>query len=316
MGVLDQVLKYKAEKEAQQSADISMIPQAVMAFQQGRQQQQDNLLKQLTLQASLAGNGLRLESKNGNYGIVKDESLRSQKDLLDEQLKQAQVNYYNNVIPQFAGQVDPNNPNGFGTFISGTSSRGIPTLKTDTPVDVANRASNLRKELIGNPIVKDYQEISSRVSSLDSLLKQANAGDNKSLGTLDQALVTTFNKITDPNSVVRESEYARTPEGGSIIARFEGNMQKLQKGGAGLTPELRTQLVSDAKVIADGVGQNYNQIISGYEDLAGQYKVDPKMVLGSLKKHSGFSNQEQPSGLSVGGDFNGKKILRVTKKGG
>lgn len=295
MGVLESLLKFKAEKEAQQSADIQAIPQALMAFQAGRQQQQDNLLKQLTIQANLAGNGLRLENKNGNYGIVKDESLRSQKDLLDEQLKQAQVNYYNNIIPQVVGQQDPNNPTGFGTFVSGTSNRGIPTLKTDSPVDVANRASNLRKELIGNPVIKDYQEISSRVSTLDSLLKQANEGDNKSLGTLDQALVTTFNKITDPQSVVRESEYARTPEGGSVLSRFEGNIQKLQKGGAGLTPELRTQLVSDAKLIADGVGQNYNQIISSYEDLAGQYKVDPKMVLGSLKKHNGFKSNESNS---------------------
>jgi len=242
-------------------------------------------------QATLAKSGLTYDpskntlTKNATSSDVLNQLKRE--DLLGKiQQRDTQQTLLNQMFP---GGQGGQGQGGFGTMFSGISSSGKPTFKNDTPLDVVNRASGLRKEVISNPIVKDYQDISSRVSSLDSLLQKADSGDNASLGTLDQAIVTTFNKITDPNSVVRESEYARTPEGGSIIARFQGNVQKLQKGGAGLTPELRRQLVSDAKAIANGVGESYNKVISGYEDLASQYKVDPKMVLGSYKKHEPFN---------------------------
>jgi hypothetical protein len=63
---------------------------------------------------------------------------------------------------------------------------------------------------------------------------------------------------------------------------------------------LRTQLVSDAKTIADGVGQSYNQILSDYEGMADQYKVPKNLVLGALRKHEGFS-KNAPQTFKVGG---------------
>jgi len=87
MGVLESLLKFKAEKEAQQSADIQAIPQALMAFQAGRQQQQANLLDQLKIQATLASSGLKLTPQ----GVVRDESLTSPIDLLIQRGKAAEA---------------------------------------------------------------------------------------------------------------------------------------------------------------------------------------------------------------------------------
>lgn len=72
MGVLETILNYKSQKEAQKNADINAIPQAMAQFQAGRQQATDNLIKSLTLQATLAKSGLRLGPGNQ---LIKDDSL-------------------------------------------------------------------------------------------------------------------------------------------------------------------------------------------------------------------------------------------------
>jgi hypothetical protein len=71
------------------------------------------------------------------------------------------------------------------------------------------------------------------------------SGGDRSLNT--QAIITSFNKILDPSSVVRESEYDRTAEGQSLINRLQGKYDNIIKGGAGVS--LAT--LKEAKEIAD-----------------------------------------------------------------
>lgn len=59
----------------------------------------------------------------------------------------------------------------------------------------------------------------------------------QSMNAPTQAIISTFNKILDPTSVVRESEYARSPEGMGILQRLEGIPGRLQKGGIGMTTQ-------------------------------------------------------------------------------
>ncbi len=54
MGILNDVMQYRARKEADREAQANAIPQALLAYQSAKQTQQDNLLKQLTVQATLA----------------------------------------------------------------------------------------------------------------------------------------------------------------------------------------------------------------------------------------------------------------------
>lgn len=49
-----------------------------------------------------------------------------------------------------------------------------------------------------------------------------------------QGVLVTFQKILDPTSVVRESEYARSASGLSLLSRIEGKWQTIEKGGAGV----------------------------------------------------------------------------------
>ena len=63
-------------------------------------------------------------------------------------------------------------------------------------------------------------------------LDAARGGD---MAAGSQAVLVTFQKILDPTSVVRESEYARSSSGLSVVERVKGAAEKLQKGGAGVS---------------------------------------------------------------------------------
>lgn len=84
MGVLDQLLQYKAQKEAANNADLQAIPQAMMLYQQGKQQQFDNQIKSLTAQAQIARAGYKI-GPNGQ--LVVDEALAASKPVftIDDQ---------------------------------------------------------------------------------------------------------------------------------------------------------------------------------------------------------------------------------------
>jgi hypothetical protein len=61
-----------------------------------------------------------------------------------------------------------------------------------------------------------------------------------------QAIITTFNKILDPTSVVRETEYARSAHGVSLLQRMEGYRERLAKGGAGIPKAQLAEMVNTA----------------------------------------------------------------------
>ncbi len=68
---------------------------------------------------------------------------------------------------------------------------------------------------------------------------------------LDQTIFVTFQKLLDPPSVVRESEYARTAKGIALISKIEGWMPRLKKGGTGVTDKDRQEIINSAKILFD-----------------------------------------------------------------
>lgn len=295
MGALDALLRYKQQKDAEATADVSAIPQALMLYQQGKQQALDNTLKTLTLQGTLAKSGIGIGPNNQLVPDTRFEDpltqLKAQKYKTDALLAETRMNYLNQKP---------------GMDLAKEQKREVNQS--------ANRSSGLRKEFNSLPAVKDYQVIKNQISSMDSLL-EASKNDNESRMSLDQGLITLFNKITDPRSVVRESEYARTPENLSLANRLTGAVEKLKKGGAGLTQEDRKALVFGAKLIGNQYGKTYNSLVDNYTQIASNPKmnVDPDLVIGGLGKHSDFFGKtNSDSGSSKGSKKVGKfKIVSV-----
>ena len=94
-----------------------------------------------------------------------------------------------------------------------------------------------------------------------------------------QAILISFNKLLDPTSVVRESEYARSATGQSALETMRGYVDKLKAGGAGVTlrelqsyKEFGEQVVQ--KALESSVGPERRRI----ERLVEFAGVDPELI--------------------------------------
>ena len=76
------------------------------------------------------------------------------------------------------------------------------------------------------------QELLDQSHRMDIGFSMAKAGD---MLAGSQAILISFNKLLDPTSVVRESEYARSATGQSALETMKGFVDRLSKGGAGVT---------------------------------------------------------------------------------
>lgn len=97
-----------------------------------------------------------------------------------------------------------------------------------------------------------------------------------------QAVLVTFQKILDPSSVVRESEYARSADGVSLLARMEGYADRLKAGGAGVPDAELSSMVETAKQFLADM-QTYSQgQRARIERTAKQFGVAPELVFDDM----------------------------------
>lgn len=150
----------------------------------------------------------------------------------------------------------------------------------------------IRKEFSSTPEVKNFVEIDSQAQRLDKAIEQAKMGG--SMVAVDQALITILNKMLDPSSVVRESEYARTPNDLAFLNRMRGKIEKLNEGGAGLTDEDRQAIAEMARSFYNVAEGMYNQQVKYYTDLSKRYGYSPENIvrLGGLMGGESYETKE------------------------
>lgn len=160
------------------------------------------------------------------------------------------------------------------------------TLNTNDPVKISAQAQSLRKEFLGQQAVKDYMVLDTQVAKANQVWEtyKANPNDAKSKNFLDQSIITTFNKMIDPSSVVRESEYARTPEGLSALGRLDAYKDKIVKGGAGLADTDRQDLVNTMQQLHQGASVQFNDLKDFYTDEALRMNIPPERIVGVFDK--------------------------------
>ena len=177
------------------------------------------------------------------------------------------------------------------SFSGGKPSISISRVRNPQFVPPETRAqkiaivSNLRKEFNSDPIIQSTKKITQSVARLDSVWNNFLDNPNpESKNALDQALVIQFNKLLDPGSVVRESEFARTPQGQSLVARFQGLVQKTKVGGVGLTDANRKELVDVARQLEQGQKNAAKNTITFFGKEADILGIDRARVLGIFGK--------------------------------
>jgi hypothetical protein len=169
----------------------------------------------------------------------------------------------------------------------------IGPLPKYTPDQLKN-ATILRKEFDDSPITGNYQALDASARQLDAVYEQGKTATSRIAS--DQALGVIFQKMLDPTSVVRESEYARTPEGAAALNRIKAVIPQFMKGGLAITDEDREAIVDTARVLFNEAKKAYIPHFKRYESLAPNYGTDPELIFSgyTLPKLAESSKPKEP----------------------
>lgn len=131
---------------------------------------------------------------------------------------------------------------------------------TKSTADAQRNTDDIRKEISSRPEIKKYRQASAELQSLKELAKT-------STGANDMALVFAFMKAMDPESVVRESEYAAAEAAGKPTDRMMGLVSKYWTGGR-LAPEQKAAMIKAAEAAQSGHKNAYKKAVDTYRTVA------------------------------------------------
>lgn len=148
---------------------------------------------------------------------------------------------------------------------------------------------------------KNFQDFKLREASL------LNAAENPSAYG-DIAAVFGFMKALDPQSVVRESEYATAANAGSLLTRAKNAVAKAEKGEQ-LTPEQRSDLVRITKHLSSVYKKNYEDHISPIRNQATKRGVSMDFIDPYDARNQAKAAPAAPSGPKVGEVMDGFQYI-------
>lgn len=107
---------------------------------------------------------------------------------------------------------------------------------------------------------------------------QTSAADNSGAG--DIALVTSFMKMLDPGSVVRETEFATAANAGGMLARLRAISTKIENGQF-LSPDQRTDFQRLAEQYLKAARDQEGPVRESYQAIIENYGLNPVNVFGA-----------------------------------
>ena len=170
----------------------------------------------------------------------------------------------------------------FNEYLNEDAMRGSSATGGLTPYQQFQATQSISKD--NQARTENAREMARQATLIENSYNNILQGGDRSLNT--QAIITSFNKILDPTSVVRESEYDRTAAGQSLIARLEGKVQNIAKGGAGVTPETLKEASDIAKQYLAGARASIQAQNTRAENMATQFGLNPDFV-GSTYQDTG-----------------------------
>ena len=129
-------------------------------------------------------------------------------------------------------------------------------------------------------IRKEWQGRSKVYSELQGTFNNIKASADTGNGPGDIALITSFMKMLDPGSVVRETEFATARDTAGLFTQLENRLQKA-KNGELLGPAQRAEYVALSKKYLDSAQTKANQEKKDLGIVVKNYKLNPENVFGA-----------------------------------
>lgn len=179
----------------------------------------------------------------------------------------------------------------------------IEAARGKTERDISETEFKQEKDLRGEftKLSKDFTE-----AKLGFEKVQNAAMTKKPSGATDIALVFGYMKVLDPNSVVREGEFATAANAGGVGETVRNFYNKLLEGTL-LTPKVRRQFISSARTQFQPYLQEQGDREREFIELSGAYNLDPNKVVrskmpkqGSLARPYSVSTVEEAEALPKG----------------
>jgi len=181
------------------------------------------------------------------------------------------------------------------------------------PQDKIDLEMKLSKQYLTN--TKEARETQTQISNIETSYKSAvdKMSKGESINAASQGVLVSFQKLLDPTSVVRESEYARTGDGASLLSRLMGKYTQIVQGGAGLQAKDLKEFVDLGKQFYSNYGQQMSQYASLVLKQAENYGLNTENI---IPPGDSMSGNNDPLGLGfngVGGDTNKATAMRTDR---
>lgn len=142
---------------------------------------------------------------------------------------------------------------------------------------------------------KRIDEYDTLKSSFDKLNSVATGGVNKkNKASVDQALIMLFNKVLDPNSVVKEGEYARSQEWQAFFDWLAAKYNQYVYGGQGIDDNTRNEMIAVVWDLKKAADDWFVSVKQQYLDTAWDVWATEDFVNNYFKSYEGW----QPNTIS------------------
>ncbi len=142
-----------------------------------------------------------------------------------------------------------------------------------TPGEHARFTRTLRQDFVRE--TRASKESMRQIDVMQKALARSKAGDRVAG---DQAIISTFNRMIEPDSVTMISEYARTPQAVALVDRAREALRRIGNGGSGVPVAELESMVALAEQFAEEQAAMGNDVATEIAALAKEYKIDPALV--------------------------------------
>ena len=201
-----------------------------------------------------------------------------------------------------SGQKEPTAASPIGKIAQDVSSGIIPKSVLDSAIAVDKAAADggltLPQKISEEARLRG--EYSKRIEDLSAAERnfsiiETSAADNSGAG--DIALVTSFMKMLDPGSVVRETEFATAANTGGLLAKLKSAVTKIEDGKF-LSPEQRTDFQRLAGKYLEAANTQEQGVQSSYQAIIDNYGLNPVNVFGA-RAATAAAPSEAPAAAEV-----------------
>lgn len=309
--ILRKIMKEKAMEIAQQPGGLEIIASQVPNLDEQEQQSQQS---QSGTQSRQSSSEPKVASKPASspfgFGGVKEENgqmVEQQPGILAGLLSMMVTGN-----PKASADMDLNRMMKMKQIQSGQSLSPAEmekiSLQGQKEMMVAQYKSALESAMKGtlkpNEVLNKYEPIANDFQAIvDSFARVEASVEGGSSAAGDLALIFNYMKMLDPNSVVRESEFANAAASGALGERFIAVGKKLAAGER-LSPAMRNDFTSRAKKLFQAKERQYEQAYNGFKTLAINSGIEPKNVLRKISyvKNLEDMSEDELKKIAAGGE--------------